>query len=503
MPKPIASRSISQTLLRVTRLAGSGRFAKAGHVLKRALAGPAASSPLGSSDPVSANEAAFLPAAVTNASAVASALTSPAPDQRPNSARATDTLLKASPPNHTANPGSEVQDMLRLEANDPPLLLCPPVGSNLPQAVQKAVASDLKDAEKPLEKADDKPAGKHDEKDVASAVAKALTKPRPASFSERSIEFEGETYPYRLYVPARPGKPTPAARAALLAAGIAPPQATTLPLLVLLHGCDQDALDFSNGTGMNDLAEQHQCMVLYPEQTSAGNRNRCWNWYEPGHQKRGTGEPGMIAALTQKVLRTTHSGEKADPDRVYIAGLSAGGAMAAVVADLYSDIFAAVGVHSGLPAGAAQGMLSAFSAMQRGATGHPSSAIPTIVFHGTADRTVHPDNGDHVSQAALAALKGSGMALVKRRRKAARVKGREQHTKTEKTIYSSANGPSYIEYWQVEEGPHAWSGGNAEGSYTDPDGPSASAAMMAFFLQHRRHDEVPAKPPAAAKGNND
>jgi len=291
-------------------------------------------------------------------------------------------------------------------------------------------------------------------------------------FTEAVFPFGGAHHPYRLYVPASK-------------AGL-PVFASALPLIVLLHGCKQNALDFAQGTAMNTLADQNACMVLYPEQIPTANSSRCWNWFATGHQQRGVGEPGMIAALTQHVMASRQLGARVDAERIYIAGLSAGGAMAAVVAGLYPDIFAAVGVHSGLPSGAARGMLSAFGAMQRGAKGQPAAALPTIVFHGTGDRTVHPANGENISNAALAALRGSGLALVKSSSKSATANDPDQSTPTEKTVYRAANGPSYLEHWRVEKGPHAWSGGNASGSYTDPDGPSASAAMLAFFLQHRK-----------------
>lgn len=284
-------------------------------------------------------------------------------------------------------------------------------------------------------------------------MAGEIDTPRKASFTQHQFVFEGDTYPYRLFVPsainAKENKP--------------------MPLVVLLHGCKQDALDFSNGTAMNTLAEAQQVMVLYPEQITSANAMRCWNWFEPGHQMADRGEPGMIAALTQKVVIA----EGGDPQRVYIAGLSAGGAMAAVVSSLYPHVYAAVGVHSGLAAGAAKDVMSAFSAMRSGAKGHAPPVMPTIVFHGTDDKTVHPDNGDHIVDAALAAIKASGLKLVKSQDDS----GRE--------AFSTADGKPYIENWRIDDGAHAWSGGDAAGSYTDPDGPSASAAMLAFFMQHR------------------
>ena len=286
---------------------------------------------------------------------------------------------------------------------------------------------------------------------------------RNGGFTKHQFAFDGKTYPYRLYIPAAP---------ALDASDNKP-----MPLVVLLHGCKQDALDFSNGTAMNALAEEHQVMVLYPEQITSANAMRCWNWFEPSHQQAERGEPGMIAALTQKIVQQ-HGG---DPQRVYIAGLSAGGAMAAVVSSLYPDIFAAVGVHSGLAAGAAQDMVSAFAAMRSGAKGRTAPVMPTIVFHGTADKTVHPDNGDHITDAALAALKASGLVLVKTQG----TPGQKGAENAGRVVYSTADGKPYIENWRIDDGTHAWSGGDAAGSYTDPDGPSASAAMLAFFLRHR------------------
>ena len=286
---------------------------------------------------------------------------------------------------------------------------------------------------------------------------------RSASFTQHQFKFEGDTYPYRLYVPSA------------ISANDNPP----LPLVVLLHGCKQDALDFSNGTAMNALAEEHQVMVLYPEQITSANAMRCWNWFEPGHQQADHGEPGMIAALTQKIAQQ----RGADPQRVYIAGLSAGGAMAAVMAGLHPEMFAAVGVHSGLAAGAARDVMSAFGAMRTGAKGRSQPALPTIIFHGAADKTVHPDNSDHITDAALAGLKASGLTLIKTQ--TAMTHNSDQ--KIERIVYSTADGKPYIENWRIDDGAHAWSGGDAAGSYTDPDGPSASAAMLAFFLQHRLH----------------
>lgn len=304
------------------------------------------------------------------------------------------------------------------------------------------------------------------------------------NFTEASFTFDAKTYPYRLYVPTAPTPPD---------AGhpreVCLQDALKRPLIVLLHGCKQDAHDFAQGTAMNALAEAQGCMVLYPEQLPKANQARCWNWFEPEHQQIDQGEPGMIAALTRQVLSRDHGRSRADPDRVYIAGLSAGGAMAAVVAGLYPDIFAALGVHSGLPAGAAQDMLSAFTAMRTGANKGKKRAtlapLPTIVFHGSADITVHPDNGDHIADAALAAWEAFGVPL-KKGASQLEAQTKAAQASTQRLIYCSPDGPSFVEHWRIKDGPHAWSGGDAAGSFTAPEGPSASEAMLAFFLQHKK-----------------
>ena len=287
---------------------------------------------------------------------------------------------------------------------------------------------------------------------------------REASFTGRQFVFEGNTYPYRLYIPSTPEAATG--------------QAAKMPMVVLLHGCNQDALDFSHGTAMNRLAEDHYAMVLYPEQVASANAMRCWNWFDPSHQEAGRGEPGMIAALVQSMVAQHH----ADPARTYVAGLSAGGAMAAVVANVYPQLFAAVGVHSGLAAGAAKSMMQALSAMKKGTKGNHTAAIPTIVFHGSADQTVNPSNGKFITQAALAAFEAEGILLVKSRAATSTTKDE----RAERTLYSNADGKPFVESWRITAGPHAWSGGSAQGSYTDPDGPDASKAMLEFFLQHSK-----------------
>lgn len=255
-----------------------------------------------------------------------------------------------------------------------------------------------------------------------------------------------------------------------------------LPLVVMLHGCTQDPDDFAAGTRMNALAEARGFFVLYPEQAARSNANRCWNWFAPADQKRGGGEPALIAGMVRHVAET----HDIDADRIYVAGLSAGGAMAAILAHEYSDLFAAAGVHSGLKARAAHDVTSAFSAMKSGPAGNaasPSTAsAPVIVFHGSGDATVAPANGDAV----IAAVLASGARPV---RSEAPVPGKARRSARRFVWHAEGAGPeapSLAEQWLVDGAPHAWSGGAAAGSYTDPGGPDASAEMLRFFLEHPR-----------------
>jgi poly(hydroxyalkanoate) depolymerase family esterase len=241
------------------------------------------------------------------------------------------------------------------------------------------------------------------------------------------------------------------------------------PLLVMLHGCTQDPDDFALGTRMNELAAQRGVIVLYPTQTAASNPARCWNWFRPEDQRRGSGEPAAIVDMVRHVSQTY----RVDAERVYAAGLSAGGAMAAILAQQYPDVFAAVGVHSGLAPGAASDTTSAFAAMRQGMRDAPLAGdgrVPVIVMHGDRDTTVHPANATRV----LAALLPRDSS--------------EDHEDTgdaKRTVYRSA-GRVVGEAWTLRGTGHAWSGGNPSGSYTVPHGTDASAEMLRFFLQHPR-----------------
>lgn len=245
-------------------------------------------------------------------------------------------------------------------------------------------------------------------------------------------------------------------------------------LVLMLHGCKQNPDDFAAGTGMNVLAEKHGFLVAYPAQTKNANNSNCWNWFQAGDQRREGGEPAIIAAIARDVVRDY----KVDPSRVYVAGLSAGGAMAAIVASEYPDIFAAAGVHSGLPTGAAHDVPSAFAAMKNG-TGNAAGKvdIPLIVFHGDNDKTVHPRNGHAVL--AQRTGKTSSATTVE--------KGSAQNGRAyTKVIHRDSAGKLLAEHWTVHGSGHAWSGGSRRGSYTDPQGPDASLEMFRFFQEHRK-----------------
>jgi poly(hydroxyalkanoate) depolymerase family esterase len=255
-----------------------------------------------------------------------------------------------------------------------------------------------------------------------------------------------------------------------------------LPLVVMLHGCTQDPDDFAAGTRMNALAQEDGFFVLYPAQAARSNSHKCWNWFSPADQRRGAGEPALLAGMVRHVLQT----HPIDPDRVYVAGLSAGGAMAAILASEYADLFAAAGVHSGLPAGAAHDVASAFAAMKSGPGAvlpRASAAAPVIVFHGDADATVTAANGDAVIAAAL-----QDKGPVRAETVAAPTPAGSRPVR--RTVWRAASAEpdaaTLAEQWIVEGAPHAWSGGSSAGSFTDPQGPDASREMLRFFHAHPR-----------------
>lgn len=257
-----------------------------------------------------------------------------------------------------------------------------------------------------------------------------------------------------------------------------------MPLIVMLHGCGQDATDFAAGTGMNALAQEQGCLVLYPEQSCGAHWNRCWNWYDRTHHRRGEGEPAMIAGLARRIM-AEHA---VAPGRAAVAGLSAGGAMAIILGRNYPDLFSAVGCHSGLAHGIAGSDAGALLAMRAGSTASAAApsgahgAAPVIVFHGDADATVHRANGNGVirqfldSHAQHACAEQAGVAMVAETGSSG---GRDftRHVHRERT------GSVVAEQWTVHGAGHAWSGGDLSGSYTDACGPSASQEMLRFFME--------------------
>ena len=292
---------------------------------------------------------------------------------------------------------------------------------------------------------------------------KALKIPEGAQFLSRSFACAAGSRSYKLYIPSRH------------AVG-------RRGLIVMLHGGTQDGDDFAAGTRMNDLAEKHGLLVAYPTQPKAANASLCWNWFTPENQIRGAGEPSIIAGITKDIIATYDI----DPARVFVAGLSAGGAMAAVMGATYPDLYAAVGVHSGLPYKSAADLPSAFAAMRgdvgplglrsrksRGAA-NDGPRIRTIVFHGDADNIVHPSNAASIVGAAK---EGESIERAEARNTAARA-----HTRT---VTRDKTGKVVVEQWLIHGSGHAWSGGSRDGTYTDPQGPDASSEMLRFFLEAR------------------
>jgi poly(hydroxyalkanoate) depolymerase family esterase len=282
--------------------------------------------------------------------------------------------------------------------------------------------------------------------------------PEGAKFIESAYSSPAGSRAYKLFVPSGyQGQP--------------------LPLVVMLHGCTQSPDDFAAGTRMNFIAEEQRCFVVYPAQRSDANQLKCWNWFRTADQRRGEGEPSLIAGITRQVMRDY----SVDPRRVYVGGLSAGAAAAAIMGATYSDLYAAVGVHSGLACGAATDMPSAFAAMRQGggagrtAISSGGPPVPAIIFHGDRDTTVHPNNGDQVREQAI------GTTSTQKRVRRGHIPGGHAYTRT---IHTDAGGREILEQWNIHGAGHAWSGGSTSGSYTDPQGPDATREMLRFFLSH-------------------
>ena len=273
--------------------------------------------------------------------------------------------------------------------------------------------------------------------------------PEGAQFLARSFSCAHGSRGYKLYIPASIEK---------------------RGLVVMLHGCQQNPDDFATGTNMNALAEASGLMVAYPHQGAAHNASSCWNWFSPAHQGRDSGEPAILAGLARSIIAEF----AIDPAKVFVAGLSAGGAMAVVMAQTCPDIFAAAGVHSGLAYKSASDVISAFAAMRgdigAGPAARPAPPARMIVFHGSADRTVHPANAQRIMEAAQGRSSQAHQSAGNGRT-------------ASRTLVTHPDGTIAAECWLIEGAGHAWSGGHPGSSYTDPLGPDASAEMLRFFLE--------------------
>jgi poly(hydroxyalkanoate) depolymerase family esterase len=304
--------------------------------------------------------------------------------------------------------------------------------------------------------------------------------PTGGRFVERSYTNQTGTRSYKLYTPS----------------GYIGQE---VPLVVMLHGCTQSPNDIAAGTQMNRLAEENIFLVAYPAQAQGANMNKCWNWFKTSDQQRGRGEPSLVAGITRQVIDEYNVAD----GRVYVVGMSAGGAMAAIMAEAYPDLYAAVGIHSGLAPGAAHDMPSAFAAMHQGGpaiprrvvpiatpTGESARIVPAIVFHGDRDRTVHPRNADHLLEhycpANLTGSREEASGSTPRGTvRQGQVAGGHAYTRA---TYRDVGGRAIAERWTVHGLGHAWSGGSSSGSYTDPRGPDASAEMVRFFNEHPQRE---------------
>ena len=287
--------------------------------------------------------------------------------------------------------------------------------------------------------------------------APTVAVPEGAAYLARSFACAAGSRDYKVYVPSGA-------------------KARRLPLIVMLHGCTQNPDDFAVGTGMNRLAEERGFIAAYPEQPASANPSACWNWFDVAHQTRDEGEPAILAGVTRAVMAEF----AVDPARVYVAGLSAGGAMAAILSAIYPELYAAAGVHSGLPRGAAADLPSALAAMRSSPArparraSHTNGRVRTIVFHGANDKIVHPSNATAILADARAGLADPAQESILAGAAAGRTYTR--------TLVMDGRGVLQAEYWAIDGLGHAWSGGSPEGSFTDAHGPDASREMLRFFL---------------------
>jgi len=317
-----------------------------------------------------------------------------------------------------------------------------------------------------------------DEAQPEAAPTERTATPSHGRFLRLQYSGTGGKRAYKLYVPAHArGEP--------------------MPLVVMLHGCKQNADDFAAGTRINALADEQGFLVAYPEQSAKANGSNCWNWFEPRDQTRHGAEPSIIAGIVREIGEA----HAVDERRVFVAGLSAGAAMAVILGETHPDVFAAVGVHSGLPYGAAHDVASAFAAMHGAVHAESgvhapartpsrqvpagSRGVPTIVFHGDRDATVALKNGAAIAERASANL-ASETGPLKSEVESHTAHGR----RCTRTAYVDEDGLPWVEQWTVHGAGHAWSGGSAAGSFADPQGPDASREMMRFFMLHELRESA-------------
>lgn len=307
---------------------------------------------------------------------------------------------------------------------------------------------------------------------AAPADARAQTAAAaPGRVLEAVHEGPEGARPYRLYLPAGHDA------------------ATARPLLVMLHGCTQNPGDLARGTRADALAEEHGFLVLYPQQTAEHHPQKCWNWFLPAHQERGGGEPAILAGM----IRAVAAEHGADPARIYLAGISAGGSMVSILGAAYPELFAGLAVHSALAYRAARDLGTALAAMREGgpdpdeqgrrvlkAMGERARALPVIVFHGREDPVVRAVNGEQTAAqwAAANVLADPSLGALS----ADTTRGEAGGRGYERVAYRATDGRTLLERWIVDGLAHAWSGGSAEGSWTDPLGPDAMREMVRFFL---------------------
>ena len=318
--------------------------------------------------------------------------------------------------------------------------------------------------------------------------------PTGGRFIERSYTNQTGTRTYKLYIPS----------------GYIGQE---VPLVVMLHGCTQSPNDIAAGTQMNRLAEENIFLVAYPAQAQGANMNKCWNWFKASDQQRGRGEPSLVAGITRQLIDEYNVAD----GRAYVVGMSAGGAMAAIMAETYPDLYAAVGIHSGLAPGAAHDMPSAFAAMHQGgpaiprqdvptatATGESARIVPAIVFHGDRDKTVHPRNADRLlehycSAKTIGSRDEASRSTPRGTVRQGQVPGGYAYTRA---TYRDAEGRAIAERWTVHGLGHSWSGGSSSGTYTDPKGPDASAEMVRFFNEHPQRERYGRHPIDAHGGES-